>query len=80
MAPLRFLFNCAICQEEEKKSTDKVIQVRFFFSHRDGFTLRHGVKLTTLKPCVRIFRFSFNYFLREDFIRNNGLHLFIILQ
>lgn len=56
MALLRFLFNCAICQEEEnKKSTVKVIRVRFAHTHphRDRFTLRHGVKLTTLKPQVK---------------------------
>lgn len=51
MALLRFLFNCAICREEEKKNknTAKVIRVRFLLLSGDGFTLRHAVKPTTFE-------------------------------
>lgn len=52
MALLRFLFNCAICREEEKqknKNTAKVIRVGFLLLRGDGFALRHGVKATTFE-------------------------------
>lgn len=52
MALLRFLFNCAICREEEEKknkNTAKVIRVGFLLLRGDGFTLRHGVKPPTFE-------------------------------
>lgn len=67
------LFNCTICHEEEK-NTVKVIRKRFSLSRKDGFTLRHRVKPTTLKPCIGIFgRVLFIYLWGQYFTKHIGL-------
>lgn len=58
MALLRFLFNCAICREEEKKkkkNTAKVIRVGFLLLRGDGSRRRLNLSVKTFSRILLIY-------------------------